>query len=69
MEFGEDVSFDLKGFSPTQLCALPRQGCLVAASAAGRLRSLDLVSGTQLHDTGTSRRSTSDRHDKRILYR
>ena len=52
MEFRGDVSFDLKGFSPTGLCALPGQGCLLAVGASGGLRSLDLVSGTQLLDTG-----------------
>lgn len=52
-EFREDVSFDLKGFSPTRLCALPNHGCLVAVSSSGGLRSLDLVSGTQVHATGT----------------
>ena len=42
----EDVTFQLEGFSPLRLCALPGLGCLVAVGAAGDLRSLDLTSGT-----------------------
>lgn len=53
MELREDVSFDLKGFSPWRLSPLPGQGCLVVASDSGRLLSLDLVSGTEIHSAGT----------------
>ena len=53
MEFREDVSFHLKGFSPWRLSPLPRQSCLVVASDSGRLLSLDLVSGTEIHSAGT----------------
>ena len=51
MEFREEVTFQLEGLCPARLCALPAQGCLVAVSDAGEMRSLDLVSGTQLNIT------------------
>ena len=67
MEFREDLSFQLEGLCPAQLCVLPAQSCLVVVGSAGEMRSLDLSSGRQLDSTGRPRASCFDFH-KRSLY-
>ncbi|CAI8029167.1 Baculoviral IAP repeat-containing protein 6 [Geodia barretti] len=51
MEIRNEVSFQLEGLRPAQLCALPAQGSIVVVGSAEELQCLDLTSRTLLNTT------------------
>lgn len=52
MELVDDGAFELRGFSPHSLTFLPATNSLLAADRNGRVRCLDLVSGSELYSAG-----------------
>ena len=59
MEIRNEVSFQLEGLRPAQLCALPAQGSIVVVGSAEELQCLDLTSRTLLNTTSKTRTLTS----------
>ena len=52
MELVDDGAFELRGFSPHSLTFLPTTNSLLATDRSGRVRCLDIVSGSELYSAG-----------------
>ncbi len=52
MELREEAELDLGEFSPRSLAFLPTANCFLATDGVGRVKCLDLASGSELYATG-----------------